>query len=320
MARILLAVMPALTEDQRSSIRAAAERSGFEALFFDTEEAARPAAARAEVMLTALPGLAENAPALKWLCTPFAGADRFPEMEPFRSGRVVLTNSSGAYGVAIAEHVVMVTLEMLRRQTAYHDIVRGRAWKRDLPIRSIFGSRITLLGTGDIGRETARRLRAFSPASLTGVNRSGADRESLFDRVLTADRLCEALPETDLLIVSLPGTPATYHMLNAEALALLPDGALAVSVGRGSVIDQQALEKEMRAGRLRAALDVFEREPLPPDDPMWDCPSLLITPHCAGNMALPFTVERIVGLFLENLERYAAGRPLLRRVDPEKGY
>lgn len=320
MKRTLVTAVPALKEDHRQAIRAAAERNGFEALFFDTDAAAKQAAERAEVMLTASPSLAENAPALRWLCTPFAGADRFAQMAVFLSGRAVLTNSSGAYGVTIAEHAVMVTLEMLRRQSAYSGIVEKRMWKRDLPVRAIHGSRITLLGAGDIGRETARRLRPFCPACLTGVNQSGLDRDGLFDRMAKKEALCRVLPETDILIVSLPGTPATFHLLNAESLALLPDGALTVNVGRGSVIDQSALEKELRAGRLATALDVFEKEPLPPDDPLWDCPNLLITPHCAGNLTLPYTVDRIVGLFLENFDLYCAGRPLLRRVDPGKGY
>lgn len=318
--RRLVVHFPEMTAAQREAVGAAAERKGFEALFYDTEEAARPAAARAEILLTASSSLAENAPKLRWLCTHFAGINQFSASEAFLSGRAVLSNSSGAYGVTIAEHIVMVALEMLRRQPAYSRIVSARSWRRDLPIRSIHGSRVTLLGTGDIGREAARRLRAFAPASITGVNRSGACRENCFDRLLPRERLDEALPETDLLIISLPGTPETARMLDARRLALLPDGALVINVGRGTVIDQAALEKELRGGRLSAALDVFEREPLPPDDPLWTCPNLLITPHCAGNATLPYTVERIVALFLEDFERYCAGLPPARQVDVKRGY
>ena len=108
--------------------------------------------------------------------------------------------------------------------------------------------------------------------------------------------------------------------LDAERLALLPDGALIVNVGRGTAVDQAALERELRAGRLQAALDVFEQEPLPADDPLWDCPGLLLTPHVAGNMTLPYTRDRIVALFLEDFENYCAGRPLQRQVDLKKGY
>ena len=318
--RVLLVHFPGLGGENREKLAAAAKQHGFEALFYDTEDKALIAAARAEVMLTASSSLAKNAPKLRWLCTTSAGINQFSSSEAFLSGRAVLSNSSGAYGVTIAEHILMVTLEMLRRQMEYSAITGARGWRRDLPIRSIRGSRVTLLGTGDIGRETARRLRAFAPSVLTGVNRSGVCPEGDFDRVLRQESLDGVLPETDLLIISLPGTAQTAHMLDARRLALLPDGALIVNVGRGAVIDQAALERELRAGRLAAALDVFEKEPLPKDDPLWDCPHLLITPHCSGNTTLPYTVERIVDLFLEDFARYCAGEPLKRQVDLQKGY
>jgi phosphoglycerate dehydrogenase-like enzyme len=109
-------------------------------------------------------------------------------------------------------------------------------------------------------------------------------------------------------------------MMDSRRLGLLPDNALLVNVGRGTVVDQRALEKELRAGRLYAALDVFEQEPLPPEDSLWDCPNLLMAPHVAGNMTLPYTRDRIVELFLEDFENYCAGRPLARRVNLGKGY
>ena len=136
----------------------------------------------------------------------------------------------------------------------------------------------------------------------------------------TQEFLDSVLPETDILIISLPGTAETLHMLDTRRLAMLPDHALIVNVGRGAVIDQQALESELRSGRLLAALDVFEQEPLPDDDPLWTCPNLLITPHIAGNMTLPYTRRRIVELFLEDFENYCAGKPLARQVDLQRGY
>ena len=109
-------------------------------------------------------------------------------------------------------------------------------------------------------------------------------------------------------------------MLDARRLSLLPDQALVVNVGRGSLIDEAALEKELRTGRLLAALDVFGREPLPAESSLWACPNLLLTPHVAGNMTLPYTRDRIVSLFLEDFENWCADRPLLRRVDMKLGY
>lgn len=316
--RTILAVIPGLKEELRTLVAERAKALGFETLFFECEEEALPRLAEAEIVFGHTPGLAKKAPGLRWLCSPFAGVDQLTAPGVLWPG-TMLSNSSGAYGVTIAEHIVMAALELLRCQPEYAETVRKREWQRGLPVRSLRGSRITLLGTGDIGREAAVRLRAFGPACLTGVSRSGKHC-GLFDRVLPREQLDAVLAETDILIVSLPGTPETFHMLDARRLALLPEGAAVINVGRGSVAEQEALERELRAGRLRAALDVFEQEPLPPEHSLWTCPNLLLTPHVAGNMTLPYTRRRIAELFLEDLENYSAGRPLLRRVDPALGY
>ena len=315
----LLIDIPQLTPAHRAAISEAAARRGFAALFCEGPQALAEAA-DAEILFAADPALPGAAPRLKWLCVPSAGVEPYLSPELYASPEAVLTNSSGAYGAAMAEHVVMAALELMRRQAEYDEIVAGRGWRRDLPIRSLLGSRIALLGTGDVGRTAARRLRGFEPASITGVNRSGRNPGE-FDRVLPVSRLDEALPEADLLVMALPGTPGTAGLMDARRLALLPEGAYLINVGRGSALDEAALAAMLRDGRLAgAALDVFRTEPLPPDDPLWGCPRLRITPHTAGNMALEYTVGRIVDLFLEDFENYCEGRPLRRRVDREKGY
>ena len=142
----------------------------------------------------------------------------------------------------------------------------------------------------------------------------------MFDQVVGVDRLMDVLPETDILVMSLPATASTYHIMDSDKLALLPDGAVIINVGRGNCIDQEALVEELKAGRLRAALDVFEKEPIPADSELWDCPNLMITPHVAGDMFLPYTVQKIVDQFLEDFKRYNEGKSLLRRVDLDRGY
>ena len=319
--RKIVVFIPGFSEKLAARIREEAERNGFTPVFPRDREEAKAAAANAEVLFTYFRGLCVHAPEVKWVCTPFAGVEPFLEEGILRNPDTLLTSSSGAYGVTIAEHVVMVTLEMMRRRAEYSEIVRRREWTRDLHIHSIRGSRITLLGTGNIGQECAKRLRAFEPASLTGVNLRGGNPDGLFDRIVTADRLEEILPETDLLILSLPATEETRGILDAERLAMLPEGARIVNVGRGSALDQKALEKLLRAGKLAgAALDVFEEGPLPAEDSLWDCPGLVITPHIAGNMTLDYTAEKIAEQFLENLRNYAAGRPLRHLVDRRREY
>ena len=319
MDRLLLLVSPSLNAEQVERVQRAAAALGFDALHFRSQAQALAAAAEAEVIFCDTPFPEEAVPRLAWQCTPSAGINQFAKKELY-AARVMLSNSSGAYGVTISEHIIMSILEMLRRQPEYNEIVSKRDWTRDLPVRSICGSRILLLGTGDIGRTTAKRLAAFESARITGVSRSGRHPGEPFDAAFSLSELDRVLPKTDILVMSLPGTPDTFHLLDERRIALLPDGALIINVGRGSTVEQAALEKELRAGRLAAALDVFEQEPIPKDDPFWTCPNLLISPHVAGNMSLRWTVDRIVDMFTDDLTRYAQGQPLLHRVDVSRGY
>lgn len=320
MQRKMAVTVQELTAAQREAIRMAAEKHGFEIRFLESAAEDPVFLQEAEVVFGHLPETAAASTALKWICTPYAGVDQFLKPGAFANPEAILSNSSGAYGVTIAEHTVMLLLDILRRQPEYRKIVAAKEWKRDLTVRSIRGSRITLLGTGDIGQETAIRMRAFSPANLTGVNRSGENPGNLFDRILTGNAWETVLPETDVLIISLPGTKEAYHMVGEKQLSLLPDGAVIINVGRGSVVDQAAMVKELKSGRLFAGLDVFEQEPPAKDDPLWDLPNVLITPHTAGNMTLAHTVKRIAEMFLEDLERYCKGEQPVHLVDRNRGY
>ena len=275
MNRKIVVMIPQLETALMDSIREKAGALGFSAEFYADETDARAAVADAEILVSNVVSLCAHAPKLRWMCTSNAGVEGYLQPGVFASENVMLTNSSGAYGVTIAEHIVMVTLEMMRREAEYRSIVAAHDFRRDLAIRSIYGARVTLLGTGDIGRKAAARLRGFLPANVTGVSRSGRPVPELdqvvpvpeLDQVVPVTELDSVLPQTDLLIMSLPGTPETVHILNEERIRRLPREAYLVNVGRGSAIDQGALERCMREGHLAgAALDVFELEPIPPGE------------------------------------------------------
>ena len=320
MSKKLVVIVKNLTDSQYDAIRRTAERLGWRAEICDDLEEAIEASRDAEVVFGDTPRLTFNAPELKWVCSPSAGVNHFTRSEEFMKSGIMLSNSSGAYGTAISEHILMVTLALLHRLPEYQEKIASKEWFRRYMIRSIRESRVTVLGTGDIGKSAAVRLRSFVPDRITGMNTTGTDDSGLFDSVIGPEGLDEVLPETDILIMALPLTLKTAHLMNAERLAKLPDGALIVNVGRGGSIDQDALTAELKAGRLYAALDVFEKEPLPDDSDLWDCRNLLITPHVSGNMLLPYTVQKIVDMFLEDFEIYAGGGTPLRAVDLRKGY
>ena len=320
MVRKLVTTVPEFTDQHRLQIKERAEANGFVVEFYGSEEEAQGHVSDAEIILGFGPQLLKETRALKWYCTSSAGVDRFAGEELFRSGNVILSNSSGAYGLTISEHVIMTLLEILRRKPEYNDLISQKKWTRGLPMRSIYGSRIGLLGTGNIGQECAKRLRSFGPAEIIGINQSGRNPDGLMDRVVTVDRMTEVLPKVHILILSLPKTDATFHILDAQKMYRLRDGAVIINVGRGTCIEQAALLQHLQAGRLYAGLDVFETEPLPKDDPIWDCPNVVLTPHVSGDLSLPATVDLVTELFLEDFSRYVEGKPLKRQIDISRGY
>ena len=320
MSNKIVVVHKCLDPDSRVAIEKAAAKYGCSVEFYVTEEEAIPHLADADILYGQGNALLAAAPNLKWFCSLSAGVEGYLAPGVIDPEKTLLSSSSGAYGVTISEHIVMVTLMLLRQQMAYNEIIRGRKWVRSLPVRSIRDSRIVILGTGDLGREAARRFTSFNPASVTGVSRSGRSSEKAFDKVLPVSQLDEILPETDILVLCLPRTKETDDLLCGK-LSLLPSHAILVNVGRGNVLDEDELMGLLKEGKLGgAALDVFRQEPLPVDSPLFDCPNLLITPHVAGDMSLGYTVRRGVELFLEDLDNYFAGKPLGRQVSWENGY
>lgn len=314
-----------LREKHKAQITAAAEAAGFDPHFFTPEElpAAKACLQDCQVLYAADPELLRAAPrALQWYCCANAGVEPYCKNDGiFANPDCLLTNSSGAYGVAIAEHLLMVALMLLRRMPDYQQSMAAHVWPEHLPVRSILGSEITVLGAGDIGTAFAHRAKALGAARLTGVSRSGRARDPVYDRMVSFDRLDEILPETHLLVMALPSTPETAGILSRERLALLPADALVINVGRGTAIDQDALMDALNSEKLAgAALDVMVPEPLPADHPLWETKNLILTPHISGNQTLSYTRDKGVEQFCENLGRYAAGQPLKHVVDRTRGY
>ena len=310
-----------INEAHRRQIDASAEKAGFTVAYFETNDALAKEIANFEVIFGYIsPEVLPKAKQLRWLCAASAGVDHFMDESLWPSRDCILTNSSGAYGATISEHVLMVLLMLLRRMPEYLPTIGRREWAYFDPIRSVNGSHAVLLGTGDIGSNVARRLKALG-ARVNGVCRSGKSAEPAFDRVLPLSELDSVLPEADALILSLPATRETAGILSRERIALLPERAFVVNVGRGAVIDQEALVEALQGGRLAgAALDVMTPEPLPADHPLWSCPNTIITPHVSGNMSLGLTCDLDVEMFCRDLAHYAAGEPLEHLVDWAKGY
>lgn len=312
-----------ITEEQKRKIRTIANRHGCETIFVTDPREAEEEAKSADVMFGADPGPLHAAGNLKWFCTCWAGVNHYLQEGVLPNSTCLLSNSSGAYGVSISEHIIMTALILMRRFEAYENIMKNtavREWRHDIPMYSLCGSRITTLGTGDIGSTFAKRVRSFDPKSVIGVSRSGRQLKE-YDKVLQVTELDSVLPQTDLLVMSLPETPETIGILNRDRIALLPEDAFVVNVGRGSAIDEKALTDALNEGKLAgAALDVMQTEPVPADSPLRTAKNILLTPHCAGQMTLDYTREKSVEMFCEDLENYLSGKALVYGVSKERGY
>jgi phosphoglycerate dehydrogenase-like enzyme len=255
--------------------------------------------------------------ALRWLQLLSAGYDG-PSLHGIPAG-VILTNAGEAWSPTVAEHALALLLALMRRLPDCERAQQARQWEA-AGIRprlgSIEGRTVAILGYGSIGREITARLRPFG-ARIIGVTRSGALAaiEPRPDRMAPVSQLHDILREADVLIVTVPLSDATRHIIDAEALSCLPAHAVVVNVSRGGTVDPVALAAALRDGRLAgAALDVTEPEPLPADDPLWHAPNLIVTPHVAG-FGSAMLAARIRELVAANARRFAAGQPLLHRVD-----
>lgn len=274
----------------------------------------------AQVILGNVPAvMLHGSPALEWLQTNSAGVE--PYIQPgVLAGDTLLTNATGAYGLAIAEHMLGMLLELFKKLELYRDAQKSGAWQSQGAVKAVYGSTVLVLGMGDIGGEFAARCKALG-AKVIGVRRSPRPCPEYADEVHLLEDLDSLLPQADVVAVTLPGTDATRGLMSRERLAKMKEGAVLLNVGRGFIVDTEALCDALERGHLSGAgVDVTDPEPLPPTHRLWNIPTAVVTPHISGFYHLRETHERIVGIFLENLRHFQAGEPLRNLVDFTTGY
>jgi phosphoglycerate dehydrogenase-like enzyme len=234
----------------------------------------------------------------------------YEDVLPLLPDRVTLCNAAGLHDTSTAELAIALALASGRHLDWFaRDQVPG-TWDQR-PGRALADQRVLIVGYGHIGAAIEARLHGFEVASVTRVARSGRSGTPLVHPIQDLPAL---LPEADVVFVTAPHTPQTEGMFGAHALRLLPDGALLVNVARGKLVDTEALLAEVTNGRITAALDVTDPEPLPADHPLWHAPGVLISPHVGG--ASSAFAPRADRLMAAQLTRFAAGQPLANVVRP----
>ena len=293
--------------------------------------------ARTEVLYTdqVLPS-PEQAPALRWVQFHWAGIDFAVNTPLFRKPDLMVTTLSGASAPQMAEFAVTMLLALAHRLPELNAHQARSEWPRDRWERfrpqEIRASTVGIVGYGSTGREIARLLKVFGTTILAskldvmhpedtgytipGLGDPGGD---LFDRLYPYQAVKSMMKDSDFVVVNTPLTPQTRNMIGAAEIAAMKPTAFLINIGRGGVIDQNALLSALQERRIAgAALDVFADEPLPPNSPFWKLPNTIITPH-VGGMSV-FYNARAIDLFAENLKLYLTGAPLLNRFDVQRGY
>ena len=260
---------------------------------------------------------------LRWIHSPAAAVHTliFPELI---NSDIQITNAREVHGPVVAEHVIAQIFALAKkipdgvRFQQKHEWAQQRMWEELPRVREVAGATVGLIGLGAIGRAVAKSAKALGMRVIAAREHPEKGSEGA-DAIFGPDQISEIFRQSDYIVLAAPMTAATTALANADRLALMKPDACLINVGRGRLVDEVALAAALRQKRIGGvALDVFPKEPLAADSPLWDLPNLLITPHTA---ALTDKIwERHYALFSENLRRYLGGKSLLSVVDKRKGY
>jgi len=276
--------------------------------------------ARAEVLMN-YGDKSQIAPAknVRYIHTISAGIDGYiDEVDRCHGSALPVTNGAGVYSDAVGEHVIALLLAVVHGIVPSVRNMAEKQWPAIPMLGNVNGKTIAVLGTGDIGNNAARICAAMG-ARVLGFKLHACEPFPPYSEIYTGDDGLDALlPQADAVLVCLPGSPFTKDMLDARRIGLMKAGSVLVNIGRGSIVNTEALMEALRSGRIAAAgLDVTDPEPLPPDHPLWTCPNVLITPHISG---LGASKQKHAEWFAENLRAYLEGRPQPGAVNREMKY
>ena len=261
--------------------------------------------------------LPDLAPHVRWVQSTSAGIGQLVKSYGYdtRMPGTVFTTASGVHAKPLAEFCIMAMLMFNKGLVHMLDDQKRKHWERYAGT-DLDGRTLGILGVGRVGSEVARRGKAFG---MRVIGTNAGCSSAVLDRLYCPEELPEMLREAEYFVICVPHTPSTAGLIGARELALLPEGALFINIGRGTVVDEPALIESLRSQHLRgAALDVFADEPLPPGSPLWDMPNVLVSPHSASTSDREN--GRITDLFCDNLGRFLAGEPLLNVLDTELMY
>lgn len=253
---------------------------------------------------------------LEWIQVPSAGVDGllFPELV---ESDVVLTNTSGMHRTPMSEMSITMILMLAKKMNKFMQSQHRGEWNRGTP-EELKGKQAGILGLGEVGMETAWKAYRLG-MNVTGLKKSKIKRPSYIDEILEPEDLEHLLGRSDYLVITLPLTDETHHMIGERELKLLGPDSYLINVGRGAVVDNEALLEGLKKDWIAGAgLDVLEKEPLPEDSKFWDLDNVIITPHISGG--IQNYQEKATEIFCDNLKSYLKGEKLKNKVNKKAGY
>lgn len=279
---------------------------------------------RAEVFFdfdyTHLDDLPRLAPQLKWIQATSAGIGQLVMKRGWVDTDILFTTASGVHATSLAEFCVMAMLMFVKNAAALESDRRRKLWRR-FSRPELAGQTLAVVGLGRIGREVARVARCLGMHAIGTKRRiEGEDPGSLgVEQLYALNDLTSLLSRADFVVLSCPHTPETEKLIGERQLSVMRRGAFLINIARGAVVDEPALIRALQSGQLGgAALDVFAKEPLPPESPLWDLPNVLVCPHSASTADQENA--RLTELFCDNLKRYLEGLPLRNVLDKSRLY
>jgi len=279
----------------------------------------------AEIILTFGNNLTDSNPApvnisrfpkLKWIQMLSAGIEDLPLQEVCERG-IAVTNVSGIHVAPMSEYVLMCMLHFEKDMERYRTLKQQKKYDRTKLVGELSGREALLYGTGTIGQAVARVL-SFFQVRVFGVNTSGRPVDP-FVETYSLKQAQQKIGTADYVISLLPSTSLTRGFFSRKTLQLMKEDGVFISLGRGDVVDENAVVAMIREGKLKgAAFDVFQKEPLPPDSPLWDCENLIVTPHMSAKSV--YYIDRCIDIFIRNIQAYRGNRPMVNLVNTAREY
>jgi phosphoglycerate dehydrogenase-like enzyme len=253
---------------------------------------------------------------LKWIQLSSIGIDQIPK-DVVLKNNIIITNNKGGYSIPIGEWIVMDILNLLKRSTYFYKKQTKKQWNMDAKVLELYGKTVAFVGTGTIAVEAAKRLQGFG-VSVLGINTNGRNVE-YFNECYAMKNIDKVLNKSDVVIITLPYTKETHHLINEDKFSYMKNNVFLINIARGALVDEKALINNLQSGKVAgAALDVFEKEPLPESSPLWDMDNVIITPH--NSWISELRNERRFNLIYENMKKYERNQDLINVVDINKGY